>query len=110
MGHPPRARLTFRVDRKAFNAAVHFARRFRKDPEAVQGVLALAKEKGAKDEDLAAIVRVLTAMRNATLDTETTYHIDQYLLTGVGALDLVMIPTILPLGVSYQVVVSGCRM
>jgi hypothetical protein len=73
--------------------------RHAKHPETLEPYLATLKDKGLSDEQIAALGGIVVARLRASQDTETSYRLDSYLLTGMGAIDIVLLPVLLPMGI-----------
>src|SRR5262245_18183938 len=77
-------------------------RYLRKDPEALEPFLASLAQEGVPDSNVASARAMCTAVRKVYHDDETAYRVDRYLVTGIAAIDLLLIPVIFPVGVPDQ--------
>jgi hypothetical protein len=80
---------------------IRFLWRFRSDPNVLEPFLAWVKgTRGKSEENVSALRSALLAWRKVMLDREAAaYRVDRYLILGMGAVDLVLVPVIFPLGV-----------
>jgi hypothetical protein len=78
---------------------LRFLWRFRSHPEALEPFLASIKDEGVPEANLSNTRNIAIAWLAAYHDRAARYRLDRYLLAGMGAVDLVLIPVIFPMGV-----------
>jgi hypothetical protein len=89
----------YRLTPKRIARIFRFLWRYRKQPEALEPFLASAEAEGVPEPNLSNVRSAAAAWREVYLDHETIYRVDRYLVVGVLAIDVVLIPVILPMGV-----------
>lgn len=72
---------------------------YRKRPEPLEPYLASLNDQGLSDKQIAALGSVIVARWRVTRDTATSYRLDTYGLTGTGAIGIILLPLLLPLGI-----------
>jgi hypothetical protein len=77
-------------------------RYLRKEPEVLEPFLASLAEEGVPESNLSNARAMCIALRKVYHDEETAYRLDRYLVTGIAAVDLLLIPVIIPMGVPDQ--------
>lgn len=86
---------------RAIKRAVRFGLRFKRHPEELDALItALRDEKGVPESSTDELRKSFIAMREAWIDNDSLYPYDRFLVAGIGALDLILLPVIVPLGVS----------
>jgi hypothetical protein len=78
---------------------IRFILRFRSHPEALEPFLDTLRARGATEVNLTAVRAMLIAWRETYHDRAAYFPIDRYLAAGMGAVDLVMLPVVVPMGV-----------
>src|SRR5215469_11679069 len=71
---------------------VRFMRRYPSHPETLEPFIASLAEFGVPQTNQENLRTFLTAMATIRTDPATWYRFDRYLLTGIGAIDLVLLP------------------
>jgi len=79
---------------------MRFLWRYRKHPEALEPFLDSFRARGVPYPNIHNVRNAMTLWRETYLDTASAYRIDNYLLTGMGAVDLILLTILVPLGVS----------
>jgi hypothetical protein len=77
-----------------------FVRRYFKDAEALEPFLASLRARGVPETNLANVRMLLISLRETKNDRTAIYRVDFYTLAGIGALDLVLLTVVLPMGAS----------
>ena len=76
--------------------------RGRSHDEAVEQLLKLVKNVGVPEEHMPSVRELLkgffTAWRGARRDDEAFHRIDRYLVGGIGAIDLILLTVVIPMG------------
>lgn len=86
-----------------FREVVRLAKRFRSHPEALERFLEVVQEDQATSaEDIAMIRNALLFVRKLDQTDYATYAMDRYLVGGVGAVDIVLLAVVIPLGMKDQ--------
>jgi hypothetical protein len=93
---PPKVRR----DSSQFFQTMGFLWRFRSHPETLEPFLDSLRAGRMSETNVATVRALFIAWRQAYRDTETVSRIDRYLAAGMGAVDLVLLPVVLPMGVS----------
>ena len=93
---PFKLRLTPRLMKKL----IDFLWRYRSHPEALEPFLASFQQIGVPEQNISNTRMILTAWRDVYHDKKATYRVDRYLVSGIGAADLVLLPVVLPMGIS----------
>lgn len=91
----------FRPSLPEIRDLISFLIRFRSHPEALDPFLAEFKIKhpDVPETNVSNVRGLMTAMRQTSLDYAASYRVDIYLTAGMGAVDLVLLPIVLPMGV-----------
>jgi hypothetical protein len=79
-----------------------FWRYLRNDPEALEPFLASVAVEGVPESNISNARQLCIALRKVYHDDETAFRLDRYLVTGIAAIDLLLIPVIFPMGVPDQ--------
>lgn len=88
---------------RAIRQAVKFGTRFKRHPEELDALIdSIKNEQDVSESSIGVIRDSLIAMREEWIDIESghMYAYDRYMLSGIGALDLILLPVIVPMGVS----------
>lgn len=78
-----------------------FVWRYRTHPDALEPFLDALKERhpNVPEVNVANVRSMMMALRKSYLDKTASYRLDMYLTAGMGAIDLVLLPVLLPIGV-----------
>ncbi len=95
IGHPRRVHNTLLE-------ILGFLWHYRKHPEALEPFLDTFRARGVPEPNIHNVRNAMILWRETYLDTASTYRIDSYLLTGIGAIDLILLTILVPLGVSDE--------
>jgi hypothetical protein len=91
----------FRPNTKQFIGMIRIVFRYRKHPEELGPYLeSLRAQTGAPITNMHNVRDSLLMLREAYLDNNAGYSLDQRLIVGIAALDLVLLAILVPLGVS----------
>jgi hypothetical protein len=99
MQHRKEHLLKARRDLTLFIETMRFLWRFRAHPEALEPFLDSLRARGAPEVNVVALRSVFIAWRETYHGRESMYRIDRYLAAGMGAIDVVLLPVLLVLGV-----------
>jgi hypothetical protein len=78
---------------------LRFVRRYPKHPEALEPYLNSLRTRGAPEANVATLRPLLILGRETVNDRAAQFRMDRYLAAGMGAVDLVLLPVVLPIGV-----------
>lgn len=89
-----------RLSLKGYLKVALFPSRYPAHPEELEPFLSWLKEEtGASDEIMSTMRNLYVSSRRVKSDNTATYRVDRYMLAGMGAVDLVLIPVLIPMGV-----------
>lgn len=90
--------IPYRPTLKDVRRALRFMFRFQKHPEELEPFLAGEKSRGLPDDKVNLLRDIFVVSNEARVDPQTAWHLDQFLLTGMGAVDLILLSVVLPMG------------
>lgn len=103
MQKPDNQPSKFRLTSRSIFGAARFARRLQSHPDELEAFLAAVQDvHGASDADMETIGHTLRILLKLSKESGTTYALDIYLTAGMGAVDLVLLAILVPLGASDQ--------
>lgn len=84
---------------KRLRMTLWFTWRYRSHDAVLEPYLAYLAQEGMSEPNISAVRNLLTAWKKGSQDRMAWYRTDRYVEAGMGAVDLVLIPVIIPMGV-----------
>ncbi len=71
---------------------------YRLHPETLDPFIESFKGQGIPEKNLSNVKMMLISLRETHLDNKAMYRVDRYLVSGMGAVDLVLLSVVIPMG------------